>query len=73
MKAAQVRTVIIQHPDMELVHVALGLLREGRALTALQSGLLAEASIRDLELVNPIPAPFFDGINYVVFLFVATG
>lgn len=72
MRAAQIRTIIIALPDLVEVHAALVLLNKGKGLTALQSGVVAEAAITNLEMVE-IADPFFDGFNYVQFVYVATG
>ena len=72
MIAASVRTVIVSNPDLAALHTALDKLRDGQALTALESGVAAEASIKGLTLVEPIPPALFDGIAYTQFLYVTT-
>lgn len=72
MKAQQLRTVIIANADLTVVSSSLAKIRT-QALTAIESGNVAEATIKDLVLLEPVPAPFFDGFRYVVFLFVTTG
>lgn len=71
MKAQTLRTVIIQLDDIVNVHAALALLKNGKGLTALESGVVAEDPIADLSLVDQQVA--FDGFYWTVFLFVTTG
>lgn len=73
MLAQTVRTVIVSRDDLVALHAALVKLRKGQALTAVESGVVAEASIRDLQLVEPVPPMIFDGTYYTQVLYVNTG
>lgn len=71
MLAVNVRTVIVANDDLALLHAALAQLAAGLPLTALESGVVAEESIKDLELIEPLPAIIFDGERYAQFLYIS--
>lgn len=74
MKAGQVRFILIMNPDPVLLHEAVNkVLQKQKALTALESGVVAESAVANVELIAPLPPLFFDGINYVQAIYVATG
>lgn len=73
MKAQQLRTIIISHDDLVLVHAALTKLRNGQGLTAIESGVEDEDSIRDVDLVGDPPPMIFDGTFYTQILYVTLG
>ncbi len=70
MKAQQVRTVIIALDDLVDVHARLADLVNGKALTALETGVADETPILDLEWVGL--QVLFDGFKYTLFLNVTT-
>jgi hypothetical protein len=74
MDAQKVRTVIISLNDLVAVHSALDLLRAGKGLTAIQSGVMAEEAIANLSLIDgKPPVVLFDGFKYTVFFFTTSG
>jgi hypothetical protein len=74
MDAQKVRTVIVSLNDLVAVHTALDLLRAGKPLTAVQSGVMAEEAIANLSLIDgKPPVVLFDGFKYTVFFFTTSG
>ncbi len=74
MKAQQLRTLILQNADPVALQSALDKLRDGKDLTALDSGTVAYGNIQNVPLASDAaPQVFFDGFTFTVFLFVASG
>lgn len=74
MRAQQLRTIILQNADMVLLQDALDKLREGKDLTAGESGVSAVDNIQNVALASDAPPEvYFDGFKFTVFLFVASG
>ncbi len=69
MRASTLRTVIVSRTDLVDVQASLDKLRNGKALTAAESGVVAVAPIGNLELAGE-PQTHFDGFKWTVFLFV---
>lgn len=74
MKARQVRTIIVSKPDLADVQSALDKLRAGKSLTAGESGVTDYEALGSVDMIGDrLPPPIFDGYNYTVFFFVASG
>ncbi len=74
MKAGQLRTVILTNPDLVALQAALDKFRAGKALTAIDSGVIAYDAAGQLQLVgDAAPQVFFDGFNFTIFLFLTSG
>lgn len=73
MKAQQVRTLILKNADLVALQDALDKLRNGKSLTAVESGVVDYEDIQNLNLAaDTTPKVYFDGLYYVVFIFVTT-
>lgn len=68
----QLRAVIIKQASLDDVWTALDLLRQGKPLTAIQSGVHEELAVDKLQVVGE-PWAYNDGGNHVVFLFYTSG
>lgn len=69
MRTSTLRTVLISRTDLVDVQAAMDKLRNGKALTAAESGVVAVEPVGNLELAGP-PQTHFDGFKWTVFLFV---